>query len=161
MKIAIELAGIVGGISGKHGHGDSKKALELGYDHYKKHILDHNDCDVFCHTATVERADDILRLWDPKGFKFIEQPKFDIPGNAIVGPDERRVQAHYHKWYGHKIASELRQEYERQSGVKYDAVYVSRYDLAWTTDVDFSKLDLSRFWVGNWNRLFHSGSRIS
>ena len=43
MNIAFGLHGIVGGIDGKYGAGDSKEALEKGYEHYKKYILDHND----------------------------------------------------------------------------------------------------------------------
>jgi len=161
MKVAIELAGIVGGIGGKHGKGDSKEALQLGYNHYKKFILDHNDCDIFCHTASLERVEDIIELYKPKKIKALKQPKFTVPKDAIVGTDTRRIQAHYHKWYGHKIASSLRQEYEKETGTKYDIVYISRYDLAWNKIVDFSKFDPEKVWTGNWNVLYNNNKKIS
>ncbi len=153
MKIALGLHGIVGGIGGKYGKGDSKKALELGYDHYKKYILDHNDCDVFCHTASLERANEILDLYQPVRHKFIPQPRFLVPSDGHTGYDEKRIQAHYHKWFSHKHVSQLRLLHERETGVKYDMMYIGRYDLAWNTIVDFSKFDPNKFWLGHWNRL--------
>ncbi len=153
MKIAFGLHGIVGGIGGKYGAGDSKKALELGYDHYKKYILDHNDCDVFCHTASLERANEILDLYQPVRHKFIPQPRFLVPSDGHTGYDEKRIQAHYHKWFSHKHVSQLRLLHERETGVKYDMMYIGRYDLAWNTIVDFSKFDPNKFWLGHWNRL--------
>ena len=153
MKIALGLHGIVGGIGGKYGKGDSKKALELGYDHYKKYILDHNDCDVFCHTASLERANEILDLYQPVRHKFIPQPRFLVPSRGHTGYDERRIQAHYHKWFSHKHVSQLRLLHEREIGVKYDMMYIGRYDLAWNTVVNFSKFDPNKFWLGHWNRL--------
>jgi hypothetical protein len=153
MKIALGLHGIVGGIGGKYGKGDSKKALELGYDHYKKYILDNNDCDVFCHTASLERANEILDLYQPVRHKFIPQPRFSVPENGHTGYNEKRIQAHYHKWFSHKHVSQLRLQHERETGVKYDMMYIGRYDLAWNTVVNFSEFDPNKFWLGHWNRL--------
>ena len=155
-KIAFCLHGIVGGIGGKYGEGDSLESLELGYKHYKKYILDHNDCDVFCHTATLERSDDIINLYNPVSYKFLKQPNFPLPphsGRIFTGSNNTRIQAHYHKWFSHKHVSELRKEYERETGVKYDMMYIGRYDLAWNTVVNFSKFDPNKFWLGHWNRL--------
>jgi len=159
MKIAFGLHGIVGGVDGKYGEGDSKEALEKGYEHYKKYILDHNDCDVFCHTSTMERKSEILDLYKPVKSKFTEQPNFEIPKKHHAGRKGNRIQGHYHKWWSHKIVSELRQEYEKETGVKYDMVYIGRYDLAWNTIVDFSKFDPNKFWLGHWNRIPGVGNR--
>ena len=162
-KIAFCLHGIVGGVGGKYGEGDSLESLELGYKHYKKYILDINDCDVFCHTATLERSEDIINLYNPVSYKFLKQPNFPSPPNSgpiFTGGNNTRIQAHYHKWFSHKQVSDLRKEYEKETGVKYDMVYIGRYDLAWNTIVDFSKFDRNKFWLGNWNRPFITGSNI-
>lgn len=153
MKIALGLHGIVGGIGGKYGKGDSKKALEIGYDHYKKYILDHNDCDVFCHTASLERSNEILDLYKPVRHRFIPQPRFLVPSDGHTGHNEKRIQSHYHKWFSHKHVSQLRLQHERETGVKYDMMYIGRYDLAWNTVVNFSEFDPNKFWLGHWNRL--------
>ena len=78
-KIAFCLHGIVGGVGGKYGEGDSLESLELGYKHYKKYILDINDCDVFCHTATLERSEDIINLYQkmPQIFEINKNIKHD------------------------------------------------------------------------------------
>ena len=108
---------------------------------------------MFCHTSTMERKSEILDLYKPVKSKFTEQPNFEIPSGHHAGKRGTRIQGHYHKWWSHKIVSELRQEYEKETGVKYDMVYIGRYDLAWTTPVDFSKFDTNKFWLGHWNRL--------
>ncbi len=159
MKIAFGLHGIVGGVGGKYGAGDSKEALEKGYEHNKKYILDHNDCDVFCHTATLDRGDEILDLYNPVKHKFIKQPFFPFPTYHFAGGNGQRIQAHYHKWFSHQHVSELRKEYEKETGVKYDMMYIGRYDLAWNTIVDFSKFNPNKFWLGHWNRLKGMGNR--
>ena len=112
-KIAFCLHGIVGGVGGKYGEGDSLESLELGYKHYKKYILDINDCDVFCHTATLERSEDIINLYNPVSYKFLKQPNFPSPPNSgpiFTGGNNTRIQAHYHKWFSHKQVSDLRKE---------------------------------------------------
>jgi len=157
-KVAFCLHGIVGGMGGKYGEGDSVEALQLGYNHYKKFILDYNDCDVFCHTSTMERKPEILDLYKPVKSRFTEQPDFKIPHKNHTGGNAKRTQGHYHKWWSHKILSELRNEYEKETGTEYDVVYIGRYDLAWRVIVDFSYFDLTKFYLGNWNRLWKCDS---
>ncbi len=55
-KVAFCLHGIVGGVGGKYGEGDSLESLKLGYKHYKKYILDHNDCDVFLPHSDIREV---------------------------------------------------------------------------------------------------------
>ena len=157
-KIAFCLHGIVGGMEGKYGAGDSQEALEKGWEHYTKYILDHNDCDVFCHTSTMHRKDHILELYKPVKSKFTVQPKFKIPEKNHAGGNSKRIQGHYHKWWSHKILSELRNEYEKETGTEYDVVYIGRYDLAWRVIVDFSNFDLTKFYLGNWNKIWKVNS---
>lgn len=158
MKVAVCLVGIVGGHTGKHGEGDPKKVLEIGYKHYKQFILDNNDCDVFCHSATTEMADDIIKLYKPKEYLFIEQPNFDIP-DYVTGAQDRK-EAHYHKWFSHKKVSELRQIYEGYTNTKYDMVYVGRYDICWTKDIVFKEFNPDNFYLTHWNRLYRNGVEI-
>ena len=88
----------------------------------------------------------------------MEQPIFNIP--SYVTGNQPRKEAHYHKWYSHKKVSELRLEYEKETGVKYDMVYIGRYDICWTTDVIFEKFDPKNFYLTHWNRLFRHGQEI-
>ena len=60
MKIALCLVGMIGSKTDKHGYGgEHSEVLNLGYKHYKKHILDKNDVDVFCHTSRTDFSDEV------------------------------------------------------------------------------------------------------
>lgn len=151
MKVALCLIGMVGGKDGKYGLNQSSEILRLGHHSYKKHLLDKNDVDVFCHTSSVGFRKEILSLYKPKKHFFLEEPTFNIP--SYVTGENARKQGHYHMWFSYKIASHLRRDYEEHSGQKYDLVYVGRYDVGWQTDVDFSSLDKDKFYAGYWNRI--------
>jgi len=73
MRVAICFFGLVGGKSGKNGAGgtiDSKVACE----YYKKHIFDVNDeVDVFIHSWSVEKANELLEIYKPK--KYVIEPQ--------------------------------------------------------------------------------------
>ena len=50
MKIALCLYGVIGSKTLKAGTDDSAEILNLGYQKYKKALLDHYDVDVYLHT---------------------------------------------------------------------------------------------------------------
>ena len=150
---------MVGSPFDKHGYGgNSIDVLKLGYEHYKKHILDINDVDIFCHSSSVEFAEEIEKLYKPKKSLFIKQPTFNIP-QYVTGTSDRK-NAHYHKWFSHKKVRELRLEYESETLVEYDFVYIGRYDIAWNTDVVFEKFNNEKIYLTNWNRLFHNNTEV-
>jgi hypothetical protein len=49
----------------------------------------------------------------------------------------------------------LKKAYEIENNFKYDFVALSRQDIAWQTDVDFSKFDTNYFYVPNWRQQFN------
>lgn len=158
MKVALCLIGMVGGKDGKYGLNQSLEVLKSGFKQYKKHIVDKNDVDIFCHTSSVQFSEEILSLYKPKRYMFIPEPTFNIPSH--VTGDRARKQGHYHMWFSYKIASHLRQDYEKVSGQKYDLVYIGRYDVAWQTDVIFKELDKNKFYAGYWNRISKNGKDV-
>jgi len=158
MKVALCLIGMVGGKDGKYGLNQSLEVLKSGFKQYKKHILDKNDVDIFCHTSSVQFSEDIISLYNPKRYMFLKEPTFNIP--SYVTGEQVRKQGHYHMWFSYKTVSHLRQNYEKESGQKYDLVYVGRYDLAWQTDVIFSKLNKNKFYAGYLNRISKKGKDV-
>jgi len=158
MKVALCLIGMVGGKDGKYGLNQSLEVLKSGFKQYKKHIVDKNDVYIFCHTSSVQFSEEILSLYKPKRYMFIPEPTFNIPSH--VTGDRARKQGHYHMWFSYKIASHLRQDYEKVSGQKYDLVYIGRYDVAWQTDVIFKELDKNKFYAGYWNRISKNGKDV-
>jgi hypothetical protein len=150
MKIALCLTGILGGSKGKAGDksGDSKQILNLAYPHFQRHILSQNDVDVFIHSYDVDLEEDIRAVFKPKASVFEEETlTYDIPAHL---DNTKRVQQHFSRWNSIQEAVRLQDFFSKSFDTKYDLVMVSRFDLAWVKDVDFSQLDPNYFYVANW-----------
>ncbi len=150
MKIALCLSGKVGNTLGKSGnHKSELKVLVKGHEHYQRHIIDKNDVDVFVHCWDTELEQDIEKLYSPKKSQYQEQIIFEIP-NYVKGPTSRKNN-HYSRWYSNFRVNQLRKEYEEQNNFEYDFVMTTRFDLAWETDISFSKYEQDKFYAGNWS----------
>ena len=55
------------------------------------------------------------------------------------GLDNLRFHGLFSRWYSAKAANNLRLVYEKQQDFEYDFVMLTRYDLAYNVDFDFSK----------------------
>ena len=157
-KVALCISGKVGN---KEGHTGLKKSdfsiLNKGFHHYKKHIIDKNDADVFIHCWDKEFEEEIIKLYKPKKYIFEEQKLFKIP--RYVKGSQRpwqfknaftRNQSTYSKWYSNKIVNSLRREYEEEVNMKYDFVMTTRFDIAFEKDVIFNQFNNQYFYAGNW-----------
>ena len=152
-KVALCMSGKIGNTKGKSGHHESEfRVLKKGYDHYKKHILDTNEVDVFIHCWDRELEQEVQDLYQPTSCMFEEQIYFDIPPYVKSGGDNGlRANNHYSRWYSNKIANKLRYDHEKKMGFEYDYVMTTRFDLAFETDVIFSSLDESSVYAGKWS----------
>jgi len=140
MKVAVCLFGIVGGRSGKNGQGGYID-YELCAEHYKKHIFNNNDVDVFIHTWSHELEEELTRLYNPKDAIFEKQIEFK-PKASHRGKS---------RWYSNKSVLDLVRKSENKSGKKYDAVMVTRFDTMFLKDMLFDEYDPSYFYAPNWN----------
>ncbi len=135
MKLALCLCGIVGGATGKGGHGTletTKQVLKIGYNRYKKNLIDVNNADIFIHCWTKELEQEIISLYQPKKYTIEKQKFFEIPDHVTGGgPNQpNRKQNHYSRWYSTKKVVELKKQYEEENNFEYDFVMVSRFDHA-------------------------------
>jgi len=149
MRIALCFAGIVGGAKGKGGKGPSDKVLQIGHEHYKRHILDKNDVDVFVHTWSVDNVPDIETLYKPTWMVFEPQIMFDKNPKRNF-----RKNNHFSRWYSTKRSIELKREYELENNFTYDCVMTTRFDIAFNIDVLFHEFDMNNFYVTYWDKLF-------
>src|SRR5210317_91688 len=154
MKVALCFYGLLGSVKGKSGDTEksSSDVLDMTFNHGKKHILDVNDIDIFIHYWDVDLKEEIVSLYKPKGSKFEQTKTFKIEPPLT---DTRRVQNHYSRWYSCREVMRLKKAYEIENNFKYDFVALSRQDIAWQTDVDFSKFDTNYFYVPNWRQQFN------
>ena len=158
-KVALCLSGKIGNTKGKSGnHKSDVRILMKGYEHYKRHIIDKNDVDIFIHSWDVELKKDIEMLYKPKKIIVEKQIKFKIP-NYVKGVGKlnfirhRRKQNHYSRWYSNKIVNKIRNEYEINNNFKYDFVMTTRFDLAFERDVIFENYSNKNFYAGRFSSL--------
>lgn len=164
-KIALLLHGGTGSAN-KYGMNGAID-VQHGYNHIKKHILDVNgedNVDVFMHSWTVDNKDRLIDLYSPSEYYFEPQIMFDLKysvGNpnansgkqvkmldgTYIGNQCMRFHTMFSRWYSAKMSNEIRLMYQSKRDIKYDFVMLTRYDLAWNTDVDFSKFDKNKFIV--------------
>ena len=139
MKIALCLFGIVGNMD-KHGLGVPVD-FRIGHHFHKKHILDHNDVDVFIHSWSVEHADKLINLYEPEKAVFEEQINFK--------QDNLRANSIKSRWYSTKAVVELKSMYEREHGFKYDFVMIYRFDCMFWVDLRFATFDPTCFYASH------------
>lgn len=139
MNIAYCLIGIVGSTDFGMGLG---KDIDYRLAHYwnKKNIFDINDnVDVFMHSWSIEHEKGLKETYNPKKSVFEKQIDFGLStlrDNCIAS-----------RWYSTAICNQLRKTYEKEKGIKYDAVMFFRFDHVFLVPLDFSKFDMNYIWM--------------
>ena len=158
-RVAVCLSGKVGNTKGKAGNFKSDvRVLMKGFEHYKRHILDKNNVDVFIHSWDTELSFDMHMLYKPVKSLIEKQKKFKIP-SYVKGVGKfnflrhSRKQNHYSRWYSNKMVNHLRSQFEKENNFKYDFVMTTRFDLAFERDVIFEDYDQSYFYAGRFSSL--------
>ena len=175
MKIAVCFYGLVGSRSDKNGQGvalDPSIAYKLNYEN----LIKGNNVDVFIHSWSSEFKQELLDLYKPKSYKIENQKQFPLSLKITNNRDllERinnvwsyikkpslikpTVELHakeafraYSRWYSNKKVLELKAQYEKTHGFKYDCVMVLRLDVGFYSKLDFAKYDMNYFYASNWN----------
>ncbi|MBI2102543.1 hypothetical protein HYT55_01790 [Candidatus Woesearchaeota archaeon] len=155
-RIALCLFGLVGGIKSKNNESilGSQEVLELGFKHYDEHFFKKNpNIDVFVHTWSTELEKPILELYHPKSALFEKQKQFKT-SELMEGTEQRKI-VHYSMTYSIKNVIELKAKYERENNIKYDFVFLSRFDVAWNEDFIFRQFDPQYFYAAKWYSRLH------
>lgn len=155
MKIAYTINGLMGSIVGKNfenkNAGHVNILAKYVYNSINSRILKNNDVDIFLFSWHDKEGDQIDKIFKPKKSIHTEQIKFtDLPTWLDEVPGHRpRVQAHISRWYGFKEVMNLRKEYEKETGTKYDLVVNARFDHHWEKDINFSTFDTEKIHLSN------------
>jgi len=177
MRVALCFYGLVGSLVGKNGEGEQLDP-SIAHELYKKHIIDHNiNVDVFIHSWSVNSKYKLLKLYKPKKECIEDQIIFEnyknhpkkyqnftskikyiilkyIKKNLYIDwvtKRENETFRAYSRWYSSKKVLDLKKKYEEENKFKYDVVMITRLDVGFFKDIDFSKYDMNYFYASNRN----------
>ena len=138
MRIALCFHGNVGALySNKNQYIiDGDVDYRIGYEHWKKYVLDINDVDVFIHSWSTKYENGLLDSYKPKKHLIEKQIEFGSKWTDPTG--EIRKEFMVSRWYSAQESIRLKRESEEENNMKYDLVLLSRLDWAWMTPIDFS-----------------------
>ncbi len=152
MKIALCLYGVVGSAKGKAHLEASDDILSFGYKKYFENIIKDNDVDVFIHSWSKDKEDQILNFYKPVSHSIEEQEIFEIPkyikGNSSSEP--RRVEFVFSRWRSTQKVLRLKMSYEKENNFDYDLCLLSRFDVAFESKLDFRNVKKDKINFSNW-----------
>ena len=146
MKVALCLMGVVGSAEFKYGAG---KPIDprIGHYFYKKHLLNHNNTDIFIHSWSTEFKNLLLDLYKPKKHLIEKQINFNqnnIRSNSIAS-----------RWYSTATSIALKTLYEKENNIEYDFVIIARFDCMFNKDLIFSQFNKNNFYISHVNECYN------
>ncbi len=161
MKIALCFYGNVGTfyLNKAVYESDGDIDYRIGYRHWKNHVLDKNDVDVFIHSWSTQYKYGIINSYKPKKHLVEEQKVFDAVGTNELGSLRKEVTVS--RWYSVMESIRLKKEYEEEKSIEYDLVISARLDWAWLVDIDFSiYTDTNLFYSPNNNNFMERNPKL-
>ena len=166
MRIALCLYGRTGSLNGKTLF-NSKDNIDpsIAYYFFNHNLLKKYETDIFIHSWSTSKKNEILKLFKPKKF-IIEHQKFFLPIRPLFkefcrvkkytqkaiwlynlffkynyGIDRRfkRAQATYSRFYSAYKSIELKKNFEKLNRFEYDYVISARLDLCIFKSINFKK----------------------
>ncbi len=162
-KSAICLHGISSGRTEKSP--DGQVNVLDSFQKIKDNLIVPNNCDVFIHTWEHDKVEAVISDYYPQK-SLVERPIIFHENNwldDLKHVRRRLIYGHNHKgrknallsrWYSLMKSVELAKLNEVESGRKYDYIFVTRFDLSLNVEVEFERLDSTRFYTGNWPRWY-------
>ena len=130
---------------------------------FQENILGLNDVDVFIHTWSTDDDDqhkkDLEANFHPKKI-IIEKsifPNYEIPEITLPPSWNQRynfdtkLQAVSSRWDSQKKVNGLRDSYQKESGVKYDFIISSRFDVVFYSGFPFDLMNPEEYYFSNWH----------
>ena len=146
-KIAVVFHAITGGIGGRNGVGEPVNISNCAKT-IKYYILSRYDCDIFMHSWSVDKQEELESLYNPVASQFQPQESFGFPEN-VVKEEGRDVNPFslLSRFTSLERAMKLKQDYELSNGFKYKWVLVLRYDLVFFTEMDITNYDNNNIYI--------------
>ena len=180
MKTAICFYGLIGAKEDKNGQGQPLSVADAGR-HNIINIINQNESDVFIHSWSKDSEADITDFYNPTNAIIENQEQFDFTQSYIFKRPRREwlkamispvastrkwaseaFRAHS-RWKSTQKAVRLALEHSEKNNFVYDAVMVTRLDVAFYTPLKMLNYDLTKFWASNWNDAHNeaTGARLN
>jgi hypothetical protein len=128
---------------------ENKAVISLAYRQLKKHILTHNDVDIYIHTWSTPLIEEFIRVFQPVKYLHETQPNFTREFDPVF-ITEIEQQALYARSYAIEQVLKLC----LSSDTSYSHVLLTRPDLYWLSDINISNLDSELIHISDF-RVFH------
>lgn len=178
MRTAVCLSGLLGGVSGKDGAGAVIPPSHAG-EYIMRNVIVVNNADVFAHTWTVGYEDQVHTVFHPVSFVSETPPTFNagdtwssLPFSArfrelraarfsrqAAAATRGSLARAMSRWESTRRCLQLVFDHEGATGQRYDAVFITRFDVAFYTTFDFGSLRKSVAYLSNWNNYPIEGIR--
>lgn len=111
----------------------------------KNNLINHYNTDVFMHSWSIDRKEELIKELKPKSYLFEKHKNFS--------KDFRdRKNATLSRLYSIKKSNDLKKKYEKRNNFKYDVVVHTRFDLIWFTKVPLNQdFENKNIYFPNWN----------
>ena len=120
---------------------------------WKKNVLNINNIDIFIHAWGNSDTEKLEKKYNPVRIKIEKSIMFDNEDPRKYDyPNCTTTNMFYSQAYSAKKSIELKKEYEKNKGFKYNIVMMSRIDCLWLNKVIFNELNPNTFYVSNWNQ---------
>ena len=107
--------------------------LDIGYQFFKKNLIQNYNVDTYIHSWSTDQKNEILEIYNPKEY-IIESQKGEEVGIFNAG---------YSQWYSRKKVLEI----AINSGIEYDWIILSRFDIALDFKFNFDLYDNNAIYV--------------
>jgi len=153
MKVAVCLYGLHPNYCWK----EKQQKKDETYKFWKKNVFDKSyTVDVFLHSWSYEVKDLLINEYNPKKYLIEKQKSF---GSFAINETKidktynlKYNEVMYSAKYSSKKSIELMHECEIDNNIKYDFVLLARMDILWLVELDFNKLDKTKFYVPIWGK---------
>ena len=161
MKIALCLSGYVGAMEKFHEGEKLLIDINEGYSYIKKNIIQNYDVDTFLFSFDKDRRNEMISTYNPIRYRIPKQKRlFKINhkhyGNELHPDNDKAARNWYiskiifatqSQFYSRQKVIELKSNYEKQKGFKYDWVVIARMDMGYFKPFVFEGKDQSKLYL--------------
>lgn len=125
------------------------RAFRQGYEYYKRNLLDHHEVDVFIHTWTFDKSDELFKLYNPKCIQVDRPLKADFASkypNSAPDKDKWPAKNVVSSYYSIFMSSLMRINEEIRTK-PYDWVIKTRTDFALNGVLPFNVFDPTKLYI--------------